>query len=50
MADELMLASTGVLPKRLLESGFRFNHPELAETLADLLGRRGTGYGAREHL
>jgi hypothetical protein len=30
MADEMLLASTRVRPLRLLESGYRFVHPELA--------------------
>jgi NAD dependent epimerase/dehydratase family enzyme len=33
MADELLLASTRVEPKRLLDSGFRFRFPELEAAL-----------------
>jgi uncharacterized protein (TIGR01777 family) len=40
MADELLLASTGALPKRLQETGFSFRHEDLVETLAALLGKR----------
>jgi uncharacterized protein (TIGR01777 family) len=36
MAD-VLFGSQRVLPKAALESGYRFQHPELAETLADLL-------------
>jgi NAD dependent epimerase/dehydratase family enzyme len=39
MADELLLASTRVVPKRLAESGFRFEHPELSGALEHLLSR-----------
>ena len=34
MADGLLLASTRVEPKRLLDSGFRFRFPELEAALA----------------
>ena len=37
LADEGLLASTRVLPKKLIESGFDFKHPELADALNDLL-------------
>jgi len=37
MAEELLLASTRTRPARLLASGFRFEHPELGETLRHLL-------------
>lgn len=39
MAGPLLLASTRVVPKRLLESGFEFRHPELESALRHLLGR-----------
>lgn len=39
MAEELLLASTRAMPRRLLASGFAFTHPELAPTLRLLLGR-----------
>jgi NAD dependent epimerase/dehydratase family enzyme len=37
MADGLLLASTRVLPRRLTESGYRFQHPELASALQAIL-------------
>ncbi|MBM3278250.1 MAG: TIGR01777 family oxidoreductase [Candidatus Handelsmanbacteria bacterium] len=37
MAEELLLASTRTRPARLLASGFRFEHPELEESLRHLL-------------
>jgi uncharacterized protein (TIGR01777 family) len=36
MADEALLAGQRVLPKKLLDSGFRFKHSHLAEALADV--------------
>jgi uncharacterized protein (TIGR01777 family) len=39
MADALLLASTRVLPRRLMESGFVFRDLELHGALADMLGR-----------
>jgi hypothetical protein len=39
MARELLLSSARALPSRLLESGFRFEHPELEAALRHLLGR-----------
>lgn len=38
-ADELLLGSARILPKRLQESNFRFRHPELDEALRSMLGR-----------
>lgn len=38
MADELLLASTRVRPRRLFESGFRFEHPDLDSALRHELG------------
>jgi hypothetical protein len=38
MAEETLLASQWVRPTRLLEAGFRFQHPALPEALRDLLG------------
>jgi uncharacterized protein (TIGR01777 family) len=38
MADELLLASTRVRPARLLDSGYRFRHPDLEATLRHVLG------------
>lgn len=38
MADEIPLASTRVLPEKLLASGFRFRYPSLGEALDYLLG------------
>lgn len=37
MADEALLASTRAVPKRLLEAGFVFRHPELAGAFAAAL-------------
>ncbi len=37
MADELMLASTRVKPKKLLESGYEFRYPDLTGALKHLL-------------
>ena len=31
MADELLLASTRVVPKKLIDSGYHFCHPNLAD-------------------
>lgn len=42
MAD-LVLASQRVVPQRLLELGFRFQFPTLAEALAELCGRDESG-------
>ncbi len=39
VADEAMLASTRVRPRRLLESGFAFDHPHLEGGLRFLLGK-----------
>ncbi len=39
MADELLLASTRVVPRRLLETGYRFQHTVLSESLPDILSR-----------
>ncbi len=39
MADALLLASSRVQPLRLLQSGYLFRHPQLADTLQDLLGQ-----------
>jgi uncharacterized protein len=33
MGESLMLASTRTVPKKLLDSGFRFNHPSIIESL-----------------
>jgi hypothetical protein len=38
MADELLLTSQNARPSRLLAAGYRFQHPELGEALAGLLG------------
>ena len=39
MADELLLASVRVQPRRLEEAGYSFQHPALESTLAYLLGK-----------
>ncbi len=39
MADEALLASTRVAPRRLEESGFKFLHPTLENTLRHVLGK-----------
>lgn len=39
MADEALLASTRAVPKRLLENGFTFQHPRLAEAFDTALRR-----------
>ncbi|MGE0191485.1 MAG: TIGR01777 family oxidoreductase [Planctomycetota bacterium] len=39
MADALLLASQRPVPKRLLESGFRFRHAHLETALRHMLGR-----------
>jgi len=39
MADELLLASARVHPKRLQETGYEFRHPQLEAALRHLLGR-----------
>jgi uncharacterized protein len=40
MADELLLASARVVPRRLLETGYVFRHSELADALHHLLARQ----------
>lgn len=39
MADEMLLASQKVVPKRLLEAGYRFLYPEAELALQDILGK-----------
>ena len=39
MADELLLSSTRVRPKRLLDSGYEFRHDSLEDALRHMLGR-----------
>ena len=39
MADELLLASARVMPKRLVETGYTFAYPELEGALRHVLGR-----------
>ena len=39
-ADELLLASQRVMPKRLLDDGFTFLYPELAAALTAELGTK----------
>jgi NAD dependent epimerase/dehydratase family enzyme len=40
MGDELLLGSTRVYPKKLLESGYKFRHSELEAALEHILGSR----------
>lgn len=40
MADELLLSSTRVEPKRLLDAGFEFRHPDLEGALRHLLQKK----------
>ena len=40
MADELLLASTRVEPKRLLATGYEFKFPQLAGALRHVLGKK----------
>jgi NAD dependent epimerase/dehydratase family enzyme len=37
MADSLLLVSQKVVPSRLVDSGYRFQQPDLAEALAAAL-------------
>ena len=37
MADELLLAGAKVTPRRLIESGFSFRHPNLEPALREML-------------
>lgn len=37
-ADELLLPSCKALPGRLLEAGFRFNHPDIMDIIPELCG------------
>jgi uncharacterized protein (TIGR01777 family) len=37
MADALLLSSAKVLPKRLMQSGFKFDHTDIHETLKSIL-------------
>lgn len=37
MADELLLASYNIIPKRLIESGFEFKHNKINEALTEIL-------------
>ncbi len=39
MADELVLSSVRAVPRRLLDSGYRFRYPHLEPALRHLLGR-----------
>jgi NAD dependent epimerase/dehydratase family enzyme len=38
MADEMLLASQRVLPKRLTDAGYEFEYPELEGALKQHLG------------
>jgi len=37
MADELLLRGQHVKPKRLLEAGFQFKHPDLEDALLETI-------------
>ena len=37
MADEMLLASQKVIPKKLINAGFNFRYPELEPTMKELL-------------
>ncbi len=39
LAKEILLASRRVIPRRLLDAGFRFEHPSLPIALAHMLGK-----------
>jgi hypothetical protein len=39
MADETLLASTRVLPAKLLHSGYQFQHPDIENALRHVLGK-----------
>ena len=39
LTDEGLLASLRVMPKKLLDTGYRFRHTELADALKSMLGR-----------
>ncbi len=39
MADEVLLSSQRVIPKKLMDAGFQFRHPELKAALETELGR-----------
>lgn len=39
MGREILLSSTKVIPKKLLESGYKFRYPDLEKTFNHLLGR-----------
>jgi len=42
MGEEVLLASTRVMPDQLVASNFKFSYPTLEETLAHVLGRSTT--------
>jgi uncharacterized protein (TIGR01777 family) len=45
MADELILPSQRVLPRRLVEAGYRFEFPDLGSALSDVFGPGGWRQG-----
>lgn len=47
MADSLLLTSIRMVPGRVLELGYRFQFPDLDDTLQELLGRRQQATGAK---
>jgi len=46
MAEEMLLASTRVLPESLEDDGFEFRHPELETALRHVLGRTALSTGS----
>jgi NAD dependent epimerase/dehydratase family enzyme len=38
MADEMLLASQKVMPKRLSQAGFQFKYPQLEDAIRKYLG------------
>jgi hypothetical protein len=45
MADELLLSSQRVLPRRLTEAGFEFDFPKVGPAMRDLMGSRRVATG-----
>jgi hypothetical protein len=45
MADEVLLASQKAMPKRLLENGFEFKHPDLEKAFANIFFTKRRAHG-----